>query len=349
MSGEPPPQPPPPDRSLVHAVAASVLLVIIAVLGAAGVSGIGRVTASATPAPSSARSAAPSPTEPPDTAPFVFTQPLSAGCAAGDAVYVVSDGGGIGRFAFDRWQLIDPTARSLSAATCQGDTLTAVGGGGRIVTINDRDQTIRADTVLFHDLLGVATLGDGVLAVGRAGTVQRQGGGGWVPYADGIDEDLTAVVAFSATSAWAVGAGGASYRLEAAGWRPVTTGVTVTLRAIAARSVDDAIAVGDDGVMLGWGGRWKRLDADAPAHVRWNAALRVGERTYIAGDNGTILSLTGGSGSKPSFAVIPLGTTCTLRALFSRGSELWVVGSDGGRAAVWRIAGGTPFRWGECP
>jgi hypothetical protein len=180
--------------------------------------------------------------------------------------------------------------------------------------------------------------------------VQRQAASGWGPYANGIEEDLYGVAAFSASSAWTVGAAGASYRLEAAGWRPVTTGVTTTLRAIAARAVDDAIVVGDDGVILAWStGGWKRLDADSPLHVSWRAALRVGDATYVAGDNGSLVRVTGLSQPRPTFATIPLGATCTLRALFSRGDEIWVVGSDGGRAAVWRIAGGTSFRWGQCP
>ena len=349
MTEEPPPASRSPDRSIVFATIASLVLVVIAVLGASGLSRLARPTPTPSPPPSAIVRA--TPTETPDTSAFVFTQPLSAGCAAGDAVYVVSDGGGIGRFAFDRWQLIDPIARSLVAATCQGDVLTAVGGGGRVVTINDRDQTIRSDSVFVEDLLGVAPLGDGVLVVGRAGTVLRQGGGGWGTYANGIDEDLLAVAAFGAASAWVVGSGGASYRLESAGWRPVATGVTTTLRAIAARAVDDAVVVGDDGVILVWGGRWKRFDADAPVHVSWHAALRVGEfTTYLAGDNGTLLSFTGTSGSKPSFGLIPLGTTCTLRALFSRGDEVWVIGSDGGRSAVWRVgSAGSITSWGACP
>ena len=348
MTGEQPKQPP-RDRSLLYAIAASVLLVVIAVVGAAGVSRIGRPTATPSPSPAPTFAARPSPTAPPDTGVFVFTQPLSAGCAAGDAVYVVSDGGGIGRFAFDTWQLIDPIARTLYAASCRGDVLTAVGGGGRIVTINDRDQTIRADSVLFHDFFGVAPLADGVLAVGRNGTVQRQGAAGWGAYADGIDDDLLAVAAFSATSAWIVGAGGVSYRLEDKGWRPVATGVTSALRAVAARAVDDVIVAGDAGVILAWNGKWARIDAEAPVHPTWRAALRVGDVTYLAGDNGSLLRITGVPGTKPAFTLAPLGTTCTLRSLFARGEELWVIGSDGGRAAVWRLAGGTVFRWGQCP
>ena len=343
MSAEPPPASS-PDRSLAYASAAVIVLIAIAVLGGAGVS---RLSGTApTPSPSVTRSSPPAPTEPPSTEQFVFLQSLSAGCAAGDGVYVVSDGGGIGRFAFDRWQLIDPIARSLVAATCQGDVLTAVGGGGRVVAINDRDQTIRSDGVLLDDFLGVATLGDGVLAVGRSGTVQRQGGGGWGVYATGVDEDLYAVASFSPSSAWAVGAGGVSYRLEPAGWRPVPTGVSATLRAIAARSVDDALVVGDDGVLLRWAGGWKPVTG-APK-VTYRGALRLGAVAYAAGDRGTLVRLSDLNGP-PTVAVVDLGTTCTLRALFARGDELWIVGSDGGRAGVWRLSGGAVVRWGQCP
>ncbi|MEA2661250.1 MAG: hypothetical protein QOH08_822 [Chloroflexota bacterium] len=346
MSGETaPPRPPEPDRSLIYAITVSLVLLVVAITAGVGASRVLRPAPTASPSPSSARSS-PTPTEPPSTEPLVFTQALSAGCAAGDAVYVVSDGGGIGRFQFDRWQLIDPIARSLVAATCQGDVLTAVGGGGRVVTIDDRAQTIASDAVGFEDFLGVAPLGDGVLVVGRSGVVERQSAGGWGRYAAGIEEDLYAVAAFSPTSAWVVGAGGISYRLEAGGWRPVATGATATLRAVAARAVDDAVVVGDDGTVLVWTGAWTRVDAQL--HVALRAALRVGDVTYIAGDQGTLLRLTGAPAS-PAFARIDLGATCTLRGLFSRGSEVWVVGSDGGRAAVWRITQGAVFHWGECP
>ena len=351
MTGEPPPASPPPapDRSLGYAIAVSLVLIAIAVLGAAGVSRLARPTPTPSasflrPSPASPASAEPQAT---DSSAFVFTQPLSAGCAAGDAVYVVSDGGGIGRFAFDRWQLVDPIARSLVAATCQGDVLTAVGGGGRVVTINDREQTIRSDTVLFGDLLGVAPLGDGVLAVGRSGTVQRQGAGGWSVYANGIDEDLVAVAAFGPSSAWAVGAGGVSYRLEPAGWRPVPTDVTATLRAIAARAVDDAVVVGDDGVILAWTGRWTPVGG--VPKVSYRAVLRVGSAVYAAGDHGTLVRFSDPI-ARSDATPVDLGTTCTLRALFSRGDAVWVIGSEGGRAAVWRVGSDRSIAgWGACP
>jgi len=348
VSQEPPPPEQPRsvfDSSLQVAVVASIALIAVAILGGLGASRLG-----ARPTPSPLPSPTPfvrvSPTEAPDTGPLVFTQPLSAGCVAGDAVYVVSDGGAIGRFALDRWQLIDPIARSLSAATCQGDQLIAVGGGGRVITIDDRQQTIRSDAVQLDDLLGVAPLADGVLVVGRAGTVQRQGGGGWGVYASGIDEDLYGVAAFGPASAWAVGASGVTYRLEPAGWRPVATGVTGTLRAIAAKAVDDAVVVGDDAVILMWSDGWKRIGS--PVQTNFRAALRVDDGTYLAGDQGTLLRLSGGPAS-PVFSQFDLGTTCTLRAIFGRGTEIWVIGSDGGRAAVWRLGPSGTFHWGQCP
>ena len=347
MTEEPPPEQSrrPSDQSLLIAVGVSVALVAVAVLGGVGISRLARP-----PAPSPSPTPTPfvriSPTEPPDTGPLVFTQPLSAGCAAGDAVYVVSDGGGIGRFVFDRWQLIDATARSLSATVCQGDVLTAVGGGGRVITIDDRLQTIRSDTVQFADFLGLAPLAEGMLVVGRMGTVERQDANGWGVYAAGIDEDLYAIAAFSPTSAWAVGDAGVTYRLESLGWRPVATGATATLRAVAARAVDDAVVVGDDGTVLVWDGAWKSVVA--PVHVGFHAALRMGDGTFLAGDGGTLLRLAG-TAAAPVFSRVDLGATCTLRALFARGTELWVVGSDGGHAGVWRVsAGGAVFHWGQC-
>ena len=320
-----------------------MLLVGLAVAGGLAAS---RLSAAPPPAPVATAvrpdPASPAPTEPPSTEPLVFIQPLSAGCAAGDTIYVVSDGGAIGAFVAGRWQLIDPVARTLVAAACQGERLVAVGGGGRVVTINDREQTIRSDQVQLEDLSGVTTLSDGVIAVGRSGTVQRQDPGGWGRYAVGIDEDLTAVIAFGPTSAWAVGLGGVSYRLEPAGWRPIPTGVSVALRAVSATSVEDVVAAGDDGVILVWDGRWRQL-ANVPK-VGYRAVLRAGAVTYAAGDAGTLVRFAG-----PDVGRVDLGSSCTLRALFARGDEVWAIGSDGGRAAVWRITGGTVFRWGECP
>ena len=79
-------------------------MVVIAIGAGAAVGVVTR------PAPSVEPSATPVPTATPvpDTGPLVFKQPLAAGCASEDAVWVVSDGGGIGRFdrLVQRWELI---------------------------------------------------------------------------------------------------------------------------------------------------------------------------------------------------------------------------------------------------
>jgi photosystem II stability/assembly factor-like uncharacterized protein len=274
----------------------------------------------------------------------VFRQPLSAGCVAGDGVYVVSDGGGIGRFDGERWQLIDPTLRSLVAAACRGSELVAVGGAGGVVTIDDAARSIRTDAVQIDDLRGISLLPDGALAAGRRGTVIRQTAAGWFPHAAGLEEDFEAIVAFGPASAWVVGAGGVAYRLEVAGWRAIPSGAGATLRAIVGPRVDDLVAVGDGGTILRYRTGWVAVPPPAPVTLR--AAALVGTTTWIVGDRGTVLRLDAGAGPP---APIDLGTTCTLRGIFAQGETIWIVGSDGTHAAVWRISGTATRRWGACP
>lgn len=300
----------------------------------------------ARPTPSVEPSATPVPTVTPvpDTGPLVFKQPLTAGCATEDAVWVVSDGGGIGRFdrLSQRWELIDSTLRSLAAAACGPDTVVAVGAFGRVVIIDDLMKTIRADDIGLFNAYAVSLLPDGALVVGSDGSVQRQTAGGWDQYAGGIAEDLYGVVGFAGSSAWTVGAAGVTYRLESVGWKQYETGTTSSLRTIAAASPTEAIAAGDDGVLLRFDGRWHPLESGVKQELR--ASARVGPITYVVGDSGTALAVEGNT-------VRPVGnitTTCALRGVFVRGSEVWFVGSEGTLAGVWRKSGDRIDRWGTC-
>ncbi|HET8569742.1 MAG TPA: hypothetical protein VFM93_12255 [Candidatus Limnocylindria bacterium] len=326
------------DRRVVLATLGALLLVALAVplgLGAA------RLT---TPSPTRIPVVRPTPVFPsaaPEDPAAVFRQPLVAGCATEQAVWVVSDGGGIGRFDGTTWSLVDPTLRSLFAAACTRDTMIAVGGAGRVVYASDRERSIRPDTAHLDDLNALSLLSDGVLVAGTRGVVLRQDARGWQPYAAGIEEDLYAVAALGPASAWIVGGAGVSYRLEEAGWRPVATGVTVPLRAVAAARPDDAVAAGDKGTLLVFDGRWRPVDAGTTADLR--AAARAGGAVYVAGDRGTLLRVDGGR-----VTALDLGTTCHLRGLFTRGAELWAVGLEGARAGVWRIVGGEATHWGAC-
>lgn len=327
------------DRTTLAALAGAALLVVLAATG-------GLVAASLVRRPAPVPSAPP-PAAPPPTAVLsdddLWLQPLSAGCATADGVWVVSDGGGIGRYDGQRWSLVDRTLRSLSSAACVRDTMLAVGGAGRVVTASDTARTVRVDTTGLEDLYAVALLPDGVIAAGQRGTVLRQVPAGWGPYSRGLEEDLFGLAAFSASSAWAVGAGGATYRLDDTGWRPVPSGVTATLRAVAGSAADSVIAVGDTGTVLVWQGQWKKLEVGTTANLR--AVARAAGASWVVGDGGTVLRVTSAT---PEAARFELRTGCTIRGVFLRGPEVWFVGSDGPFAGVWRLAGDRVDRWGTC-
>jgi hypothetical protein len=286
----------------------------------------------------------PPPTPEPDTAPLVFKQPLAAGCTTADAVWVVSDGGGIGRFdrQRQRWELVDSTLRSLVAAACGPDGVLAVGAFGRLISIDEVARTIRADDLGLFNAYAISLMPDGAIVVGSDGTVQRQTAAGWIPYAKGIDEDLYGVVGFAGGSAWAVGAGGVTYRLEPLGWKQYQTGTSASLRTVAAASPTEAIAAGDDGVILRFDGRWHRLESGVQRGLR--ASARVGAITYVVGDGGTALVVEGNT-VRP---VANISTTCALRGVFVQGSEVWFVGAEGTLAGVWRQSGDRIDRWGTC-
>ena len=319
-------------------------MIVIAVGAGAAVGVVTRPAPSAEPSATPARTATPVP----DTEPLVFKQPLTAGCATDDAVWVVSDGGGIGRFdrLLGHWQLVDSTLRSLVAAACGPDTVTAVGAFGRVVSIDEVARTIQADDIGLFDAYSVSILPDGALVVGSDGSVQRHSSAGWDKYAEGIDEDLYGVVGFAGGSAWMVGAKGVTYRLEkageAVGWKPYESGTTVALRTIAATSPTEAVAAGDDGVLLRFDGRWRPLESGVKHELR--ASARVGPITYVVGDAGTALAVEGNA-VRP---VPNLTTTCALRAVFAYGSDVWFVGSEGTHAGVWRKTGDRIDRWGTC-
>lgn len=325
-------------RTTTALVAAGVMLVVAIGAGAA----VG-VLARPTPTPEPPQPT-PTATPAPDTGPLVFKQPLVAGCATEDAVWVVSDGGGIGRFdrLLQRWELIDQTLRSLVAAACTPDAVVAVGPFGRVVSIDDLAKTIRADDIGLFNPYAVSLVPDGALVVGSDGNVQRQTAAGWDQYAKGIVEDLYGVVGFSGGSAWTVGAGGVTFRLEDVGWKQYETGTTSALRTIAAASPTEAIAAGDDGVLLRFDGRWRPLESGVKQELR--ASVRVGTITYVVGDRGTALAVEGNA-VRP---VANISTTCALRGVFVHGNEVWFVGSEGTLAGVWRQTADRVDRWGTC-
>lgn len=282
-----------------------------------------------------------------DEAAVVFRQPLVAGCATADAVYVFSDGGGIARYDGVRWELVDASLRTFSAAACDTRRALAVGPAGAVAQVDEAASRISLDPPDIDDLYAVSLAPDGAaFLAGARGTVRRRSAAGDEPYARGIEEDLFAVAAFGPTSAWVAGSAGSAYRLEPAGWRPVPTGTPTALRALAGPSASEMIAAGDAGTLLRFDGGWRTLESGTREVLR--SATYASGAAWVVGDGGTALVIDRGATAARR---LDLATTCPLRAVFARGDEVWIVGSRGDRAAIWRVTGpvhGPVQRWGDC-
>jgi hypothetical protein len=329
----------------------AVLLVVAAIGAGLAIGTVARPSPTPRPTPTIAP---PTPTPAPTTDPAVFRQQLSSGCATGQGIWVVSNGGALIRYDGTDWVQIDPTLRTLTQASCDARTLYAVGPVGAVLIVDDLARSINAFDVTLSDLRGVAAMSTGAMTSGAGGTVLLLHGGTWQPYAAGIEEDLNALLVFGLESAWAVGSEGISYRLEVAGWREVKTAVDVTLRAIAGPNVQTAVAVGDGGAIVALrGATWSKIESGVQVALRSVAA--VGPTAWIVGDDGIVLAVDGafiGPGVPPRDPVverIDLRTTCALTSVFTQGQDVWIVGSSGGNAGVWRLRDKrVAERWGEC-
>jgi hypothetical protein len=357
VAGPPTPTQPPaggaalPPLPLGYVGIIAVLLVVAAIGVGLAIGTVARP--SPTPRPTPVRTVAvATPTPVPTTDPQIFRQSLTGACATGQGLWVVTNGGGLLRYDGEHWTLIDGTLRTLNHASCDEGTLYAVGPVGAMLIIDDRLRQITSFDVTLADLIGVAAMPEGAMAVGTAGAVMFLSGGSWQEYARGLEEDLHGIVAFGPQSAWVVGSQGASYRLEAAGWRPVPTGVTVVLRSVSATGPQSAVAAGDAGTVLVFDGTWKPVETGVTTNLR--AIARLGSMEWIVGDAGTVLILDAAGGDHTQPGIRPakkfeLGTTCDLRSVFVNGQDVWIVGSTGSRGGVWRVRGDSVAeRWGAC-
>jgi hypothetical protein len=284
---------------------------------------------------------APTRTPLPTTNPAVFEQTFSGGCSTDQAIWVVTNGGGLIRYDGQDWVQVDGTLRTLVHASCDQFTLYAVGPVGAVLIVDDRARSIDAFDVTIEDLVGVQALPAGAVVAGQQGTVLLLNGGTWQPYAVGIEEDLNAVVLFGPLSGWAVGAGGVSYRLETEGWRIIATGTTQTLRGLAATGPTNVVAVGEAGTVAHFDDHWTLLASGVDVTLR---DVIVAPDLWIVGDAGTVLT-SDGSGLRR----VDVGTKCDLRAVFTRAGEIWIIGSLGGSGGALRLRGGSVAeRWGAC-
>lgn len=345
----PPPQsptPPNPARASAAALPLSYTAIIAVLLVVAAI-GSGLAVGTLTrPRPTPVvvvrtPTVAPTRTPQPTTNPAVFQQTFSGGCSTDQAIWVVTNGGGLIRYDGQNWTQVDGTLRTLVHASCDQFTLFAVGPVGAVLIVDDRAQSINAFDVTIQDLVGVQALPSGAVVSGQQGTVLLLNGGTWQPYAGGIEEDLNAVILFGRASGWTVGAGGVSYRLEAAGWRSITTGTTQTLRGLAAVGPANVVAVGDAGTVAHFDDHWTLIPSGVDVTLR---DLIVAPDLWIVGDAGTVLTSDAGGLRR-----VDVGTKCDLKAVFSRAGEIWIIGSTGGNGGALRLRGGAVAeRWGAC-
>lgn len=328
---------------------AALVLGFLLVAAAVGLGlSFGRIARPANPTPRFvvvSTSPAPSPTRVLVDEATLFKQQVSAGCATSQSVWVVTNGGGLLRYDGTAWTQVDDTLRSLTRVACGQDAAYAVGFVGEFLVTDEVARQIRSTALTTDNLYGVSTVGDGALMVGANGAIFiLQGGQLDVdPRAKAIDGDLRDVAAFSLTSAWAVGQDGITYRLDQRGWNPVGSGQTKTLLSIAATTPADAVAVGEGGTIVRYDSGWQQVKSPVTQRLR---DVIVRPSLWIAGDHGTLLT-----GTLGSLRAVDLRTDCDLVSVFSRGSEIWVVGSAAaGGGGVWQLTldGGVTKHWGGC-
>ena len=149
-------------------------IAVLAVLAAVGIGlASGRVFA---PSPTPNRvnvtfTPAPTPSPTPYDEVGLFREPVSGGCATQTSVWVVTNGGGLLRYAFaeGKWAFADDTLRSLTRVRCTDDTVYAVGLVGAVLIANEQTRQIRARDISLEDLFGVSPTQVGAYIVGSRG------------------------------------------------------------------------------------------------------------------------------------------------------------------------------------
>jgi len=140
--------------------------------------------------------------------------------------------------------------------------------------------------------------------------------------------------------------GGAAVRWDGRAW----TIPDPTLWSLAAAQCDGStmLAVCAGGSLLTVDEERRQMRADRFGIEDLSAVVGAAA-VWVVGDTGTPMERS--RATEPdarAVCTIDLGTACTLRAVFTEGSAVWVVGSDGTRGGAWRIASGRTDRCGTC-
>ncbi len=301
---------------------------------------------SPTPAPAPAQAlASPTPTPEPTDDDRVWQQPLAAGCAtANGQVFLVSSGGGIGRFDGAHWALVDETLRQLRAVTCVGGLVVAVGDGGRVIRIDPVERTIRPDVVAQDDLFAIGALDAREIVVGGSDlSVVRLHEGRWDPIGGGgVGLVWHAILARSASEVWLAGDGGTLFVFDGKKFvdRSIADGPDLT--ALSPFGADTLVGASDGRLFTAAPGHAARQLAGVDGAVRGTLAAADGGAFVLAND----LRHMSASGAT---SALPHGLTCPGVALFGGpAGDVWVIGRDGSRAGVAHYDGSSWTRAGRC-
>ncbi len=157
--------------------------------------------------------------------------------------------------------------------------------------------------------IDVASGGDPVVLVGRAGAAVRYERSSLFSWRTGTDRDLRGVAWTGAREALAAGDGGVLVRLTPEGPHAIESGTEVTLRDVAAVSATEALVCGDGGTLLRVNGdRVTALDVNRDADLL--SMFARGEHVFLVGAGGVVLRMQAGQ-------VVPeqSGVETTLRAV----------------------------------
>jgi len=246
-------------------------------------------------------------------------------------------------------------AISVSNASTTGLNGWAVGNGGKIFRLDNRNTWTAETSGTSEDLNGVVAIWNNTSpavvhgwAVGDNGTILSNMNGAWVTESSPVTVKLNAIsrrirsFAGPVYDLYAVGDGGTIIRrLDApvldnpTQWEIQVSGTTANLNAISmlvfatAAGTTTGYVVGDNGTILkttNGGAEW--VAQTSGTTVRLNGVYAVtATAAWAVGDNGTILRTTDGGAT---WVAQNSGTTANLNAVFFRDTQTgWVVGNGG--------------------
>lgn len=243
---------------------------------------------------------------------------------------LAGDGGYIASYSGSSWRVEDSSDfRPINAIWCSSDGIVYAAGRNRIMRHDGVEWTVEfSSPAELYDVNGGAS---GVFAVGANGAILRRNAGVWTPVQTTLPvfDNLHALASVDEDEAYIVGDDGRVIAFNGLAWSPATRPTPDDLYDVANGLSDDGyrvIAVGEAGSILGLraapASGWETLTSPTNATLR-ALARGPGGRLYAVGVSGAVVAWDGNA-----WTVVPSPTLKPLRAAWSDGSSLYVVGGE---------------------